>query len=347
MNLKCLFVGLGSIGQRHLRNLLSIQPDVKISAVRVKRTVPLLSNENSVVLGGSVTGSYDIEEFTDYGKALDNKPDIVFVTNPNSMHVETAKKALNAGAYVFMEKPVSHNMDGVDELISIEKKIGGARVFVGYQNRFHPLFCRLKKMLSDDIIGDVMNAKLVNGEYMPGWHPYEDYRTSYAGKRDMGGGVLVAQIHDFDMTYGLFGMPNSVYAVGGNLSSLDIDVEDSVISLFSYKKESKNIPVSVSLDYLRWPLERTLSIVGEKGCIDCDLVSNTLSVSNREKGEVITEALPSFNRNDMFLEEMNRFLDFVEKGKKPDVSLIDGVSSLRMATSARDSMELGRVIYFN
>ena len=183
-------------------------------------------------------------------------------------------------------------------------------------------------------IGNIVGAQLVNGEYLPNWHPYEDYRLSYASRKDLGGGALVTQIHDFDYATWLFGKPEKIYAVGGHFSDLEVDVEDSAQILM----QIKGIPVSIQLDYLQWPPRRMLSVTGDKGSIKCDLSTMELTVSNRITETVKKQNFPNFNRNDLFIDEMKNFLAFVNGDENPVVTLTDGATSLRIALAAKSSM---------
>ncbi|MDB4037931.1 Gfo/Idh/MocA family oxidoreductase [Candidatus Thioglobus sp.] len=332
--MKALFIGLGSIGQRHLRNLISLTTDVELMAVRSSRTVPVLSNTNQVISNISLHEYYEITEFESLDTALLLKPEMVFVTNPTSMHVEFTRKALISGAFVFIEKPISHNSDGIKELMELEDSFGKNKICVGYQFRFNPALKMLQELIKEKVIGNIVGAQLMNGEYMPGWHPYEDYRVSYAARQELGGGALVTQIHDFDYAIWLFGKPSRVFAVGGKLSDLEIDVEDSVQVLM----QCKNIPVSIQLDYLQWPPRRDIFITGDKGSIHCNLSSMELIVNQREEGTTKKHKFPKFNRNDLFLNEMKNFLAFVNGKEDPMVSLKEGIVSLDIALAAKESM---------
>ena len=332
--MKALFVGLGSIGQRHLRNLKKIRPDVELMAIRSKNSGPVLSDSNQVIKDISKQKYYGLSEFDLIEDALTCKPDIVFITNPTSMHLSVAEEALKSGAFVFIEKPISHNYDGVEELINIESDFGKNKVLVGYQFRFNPALKLVKKLLEEGQIGNIVGAQLVNGEYLPNWHPYEDYRLSYASRKDLGGGALVTQIHDFDYATWLFGKPEKIYAVGGHFSDLEVDVEDSAQILM----QIKGIPVSIQLDYLQWPPRRMLSVTGDKGSIKCDLSTMEVTVSNRITETVKKQNFPNFNRNDLFIDEMKNFLAFVNGDENPVVTLTDGATSLRIALAAKNSM---------
>ena len=336
--MKALFVGLGSIGQRHLRNLIKLRPDIELLAVRSSRSAPVLSNTNQIINDVSLQSQYGVQEFDSLDEALNHNPDIVFVTNPTSMHIDVAKQAINSGAFVFMEKPISHNYDGVEELIRIEKSFGKNKILVGYQFRFNPALKLVKKTLEDGVIGNIVGAQMVNGEFLPEWHPYEDYRLSYAARKDLGGGAIVTQIHDFDYSTWLFGPPENIFSVGGQLSDLEVDVEDSVHVLM----QCSGIPIAIQLDYLQWPPRRVISITADKGSIQCNLITMEVVINNRINDSVEKYDFPDFDRNNLFLDEMKNFLAFFEGNEEPFASLRDGAASLRIALAAKSSMIGGK-----
>ena len=345
--MKALFVGLGSIGQRHLRNLRKLKPNIDLIAVRSTRSAPALSETNQVISDITVSEKYKIKEFDSLQLALEQQPDLVFVTNPTSLHLGVAYEALSAGCYVFIEKPLSHTWEGVEDLIKAEKESEHKKIAIGYQFRFHPALLLVKKALNEKRIGRLIGAQLINGEYMPGWHPYEDYRISYAARRDLGGGALVTQIHDFDNAMWLFGYPEKLFAIGGQLSELEIDVEDSVQVLMQCKEQHRKFPVTINLNYLQWPPRRTISIVGDKGTIQCDLINMEVTFSDCANKQVESHSFSDYDRNQLFIDEMNNFLEFAAGKKDSVVDLECGVASLRIAIAARDSMESGNIKFFS
>ncbi|SVD71611.1 uncharacterized protein METZ01_LOCUS424465, partial [marine metagenome] len=239
---KALFIGLGSIGQRHLRNLRRIAGDsIDVIAYRSKRNVPVLSDQMEVIEGVDLSNLYNVHEFDDLDQALAEKPDMVFVTNPTSMHIPVAMKAVEAGCHLFMEKPISHDWRGVEELANLVKRKKRVAL-VGYQFRFHPVLKQVAEWLDQKRIGRLISAHLFLGEYLPSWHPYEDYRQAHPARKDLGGGVLVTQIHEFDYALWFFGMPQKVYAVGGHLSHLEVDVEDCVTVLMHCHYKGRPLP---------------------------------------------------------------------------------------------------------
>ncbi|MCL4559712.1 MAG: Gfo/Idh/MocA family oxidoreductase [Chloroflexi bacterium] len=344
--MKILMVGLGGIGQRHMRNLVSLLGgELELIAYRTRRLNTVLTDKLQVEPGINLEDQYDIRAFDNLDQALEQRPEIAFICNPTSLHVPAALQAASAGCHLFIEKPLSHDLQGVDELIDVvtrQHKVG----FVGYQLRFHPCVRRLHTLIEEGAVGRVLGVRAEVGEYLPGWHTYEDYRQMYAARRDLGGGVVLSQIHELDYLYWLFGLPQSVYAVGGHLSSLEINVEDVASLLMSYRAEGGSFPVHLHQDYVQRPPSRTCQVIGDAGKILVDLNAVSLRLYN-SSGELIEEiGYPGFPRNQLFLDELQHFLSCVREGRQPLISLQDGAQSLRMALAARESLQTGKVVPF-
>ena len=193
------------------------------------------------------------------------------------------------------------------------------------------------------MLGNIVTARFKNGEHLPDWHPYEDYRDSYASNRKLGGGTLLTQIHDLDYSTLLLGMPRDLYAVGGKNSSLEVDVEDSVQILMNIQIRNKSIPVSISLNYVEKPSERTYEIVGDQGKILCDLNANTIDLHfHTQKNKKSTFSFASFQRNDMFVDEMKAFLSFASGNKNAGISLKDSAMSLKIVFLSKKSIKSGK-----
>ena len=176
---------------------------------------------------------------------LEEKPDIVVIANPTSMHLDYLQKALKAGCHVYLEKPVSHNLDGVDQLLELHKTRKSV-VQVGCQLRCHPQLIMIKEWISSGKLGAVLSVVADVGEYLPAWHPWEDYRVSYTASKDQGGGVILTLIHEIDYLYWIFGPLIVEHSMGGNLTSLDIEVEDTALIAM---KSNNGIPIHLRMDY--------------------------------------------------------------------------------------------------
>lgn len=342
--MKVLFIGLGGIGQRHLRNLQAIVgDDLEVIAYRERNFSQVITDKLVVEEGVDVQSRFRIEVFHDLKQALAEKPLVAFICNPTSMHIAAAKTAAEHGCHLFIEKALSDSMEGVEELIALAdaKKLV---CMVGYQMRFHPCLLALEKILKSGSLGNIIAVNAEVGEYMPGWHKYEDYRQLYAARKDLGGGVIVSQIHEFDYIQWLFGLPTCIYAVGGHLSSLEIDVEDVASITMACVHGGRLIPVHLHQDYLQRPPTRTCKVVGDQGKVVLDFIGLNLIHYDCE-GEVVMHAdFSGFDRNQLFIDQMCHFLECIKTGNNPCVTLRGGASSLKMALAAKQSLESGKVI---
>ena len=319
--MKALVIGLGSIGIRHLNNLHALGVS-QLSALR-RRNSPLR---------GEIPGS--VKLFSDYDEVLMNPPDIVVIANPTSMHLPYAKKALEAGCHVYLEKPVSHNLDGVDGLLELQAKQNSV-VQVGCQLRCHPQLVKIKEWIDSGKLGAVYSVAADVGEYLPDWHPWEDYRTSYAARNDQGGGVILTMIHEIDYLYWIFGPMTVEHSMGGNLTPLEIDVEDTALITL---RDNKGIPIHLRMDYWRRPSVRTLNIVAEKGEVSWDYHKGDLLLHSEGKLVEDIKISDDWDRNNLFLDMMTDFLDAVKGHRSVCSPLSDGIEVLKIAITAKERL---------
>ena len=339
-----LMVGLGGIGQRHVRNLRALFGEqLNLSAYRTRKQSITLTDTLQVETGSDLNNKYAIQTFDDLEAALAMQPQAVFICNPSSLHIPVAIQAAKAGCHLFIEKPISHNLDGIDELARLVER-NHLVAYVAYQMRFHPCIKTARAWLNTGKIGKIVAGLAEVGEYLPGWHTYEDYRQMYASRRVLGGGVILTQIHELDYLYWFFGLPHRVFCMGGHLSSLEIDVEDIASTLMEFNIDGQKIPVHLHQDYIQRPPTRGLQVIGDKGKIGVDLAGLAARCYD-EQGKLVEEALFSdFQRNQLFVDELNHFMACIRGEAQPLVNLHDGLQSLRMALATRESMETGRVV---
>jgi predicted dehydrogenase len=316
-----LIAGLGSIGQRHLNNLYNLgYQDI------------ILYRTGNSTLENAFLQSFPV--YYDLDDALANKPDAVIISNPTSFHVPVALKAGKAGCHLFIEKPVSHSFDGLHDLIRVVEATG-IKVFVGFQFRFHPSLKKIKSWLEQGLIGRVLTVVARWGEYLPGWHPWEDYRSSYSARRDLGGGVLLTLCHPFDYLRWLLGDVRTVSGMSEKVSSLTMDTED--VGMVTMKFESGAVGF-VYVDYFQRPPQHNLSIIGEQGRINWDNESgDTILALNDSDYQWKHDTPEKFERNNMFLDEMIHFMDCVTNGTQPECTLDDGVKALEIVLAAKQS----------
>lgn len=345
---RVLLVGLGGIGQRHLRNLRTLfGAELEIDAYRVRRERTLLNEQLQIVPGPDVETTHGVRVFGDLERALERRPEVVFVANPSSLHIPVALAAARAGAHLFIEKPLSHSLEDVERLaleLERQKKVG----LVGYQLRWHPGFLLLQKRLQQAAIGTPFSARAEVGEYLPGFHPYEDYRRMYASRRDLGGGVTLSQIHEIDLLYALFGMPRRVFALGGKVSKLEIDADDLCASLLEFERpDGGRLIAELHQDFFQRPASRSLRVIGDGGRMEWSLSERSFTRWDQSGVRLEFEDYSELPRNQMFMQELTEFFSCIERGQACDPDVRAGAASLRVALALLESQTSGCAVTFD
>lgn len=344
---RVLFVGLGSVGQRHLRNVRALLGDsVAVDAYRVRREQAVLDDQQQVIPGATLEARFGVEAFSDLEQALLRGPDVVFVTNPSSLHVPVALKAAEAGAHLFIEKPLSHSLEGVEELAALTEQ-RRLVAFVAYQLRRHPGFAKLKQRIEDGSVGRPLSVRAEVGEYLPAFHPYEDYRRMYASQRALGGGVTLSQIHELDYLIALFGRPRRAFAMGGKVSDLEVDVDDLSSSVIEFPRAGGGrLIVELHQDFFQRPTSRSCVVVGERGRLEWNLSERRFRRWDASSSLVEQHDYADFSRNQLFIDELDHFLGCISRRARPDVGVREGAQSLELALGLLRSQERGQPVEF-
>ncbi|MEW6715896.1 MAG: Gfo/Idh/MocA family oxidoreductase [Chloroflexota bacterium] len=326
--MKFLIAGFGSIGRRHFRNLLTLG----------ERDILLYRTYQSTLQDDELAGF--LAE-TDLKEALAHKPDAVIVSNPTAYHLDVAIPAAEAGCHILIEKPVSYSMERMDTLENAVQR-GGGHVLVGFQFRFHPGFRKVASLLSEGVIGRPLSVRAHWGEYLPDWHPWEDYRQGYSARTDLGGGVILTLCHPLDYLCWLFGDVEALWAFSGSISDLKIPVEDTAeIGL----RFANGIIGSVHLDYNQRPPAHTVEIVGTQGTIQWDYSDGAAKAYTTTTKEWEVYPLPEgYERNDMFLTEMRHFIDVVCGKATSLCTLDDGIRVQGIIQAVKTSSQSGQMI---
>lgn len=322
--MKFLITGIGSIGQRHFRNLTQLGHEVALL-----RSGRPNSDHIQAFIDEQVTAGHTVTEYTDLETALSEfDPTGVLITNPNASHMEIALPVARAGKHLLIEKPLSNSMEGLDDLSQLAQK-NNLKIQIGYNLRWHPHLIQMKQLMEQGRIGRVLSAHVEMGENQADWHPWEDHLDTYGPYKECGGGVVLCFSHDIDYLYWFFGMPKTVYTVGGQMTSIGGDAEDMVKSLFSYEN---GMIASVHLDYWQRPKRRTFNIVGTEGRMDWDYDNGTLTIESREPGMTpeILKIGADFDRNDTFINEVKDFIAAIENKSENLIPLQDGIEVLQL-----------------
>lgn len=340
--MKFLIAGLGSIGRRHFRNLIALG----------EKDIVLLRTRKATLPDDELAG-YPVE--TDLAEALKkHKPDAVVVANPTSLHLDVAIPAAEAGCHILLEKPVSHSLDRLDLLEKAAAK-SGSRILVGFQFRYHPTLNKARELIQSGVLGKILTVHVHWGEYLPQWHPWEDYRQSYAARADLGGGVIVTLTHPLDYLRFLLGDVASLWSFNEHLSALELDVEDfAEIGL----KFSSGAVGGVHINYFQRPGVHKLEIVGTDGTMRWDNADGILhlfkmpapfgSYSDLPPAPVTESFSPpqGFERNQLFIAQTKHFIDIVRGDAQPICTLTDGVRALQMALAAYESQKTEKLVKF-
>ncbi len=342
-SLKIAIIGCGSIGKRHLRNVKRML-EMQESTPTVNKELPgkeeehkseVLAFDTSEEALNVVRQEYGVRTSTDLDAVL-KEADGVFICTPNHLHAALALKALQNDCHVLIEKPLSHNLQYVDQLLQLaaEKKL---TLTVGYMLQFYPPLQMIKKLLEQEAIGKVYSVLAEFGSYLPSWRPTQDYRKNYGAIRSQGGGVILDVIHEINYLSWLFGPAREIYCSADKLSSLEMDTEDSAEILM---KTAGGIVVNLHLDYLQKAYSRKCKIIGSKGIIEWNFVGHTVKMYLDEKKEWETlYADEKMDFNQIYLEEEKHFLQCVEKNSAPAVSAKEAKDDLLTALAALESAE--------
>ena len=328
--MKFLIAGLGSIGRRHLNMLRELGQD----------DIVLYRTHQSTLDDEDLAG---IPVKTDLRDALDLNPDAVVVANPTSLHMDIAIPVAEAGCHILLEKPISDDLSRVDELRKAAEK-SGSRILVGFQFRYHPTLNKARELIQEGALGQILSAHSHWGEYLPNWHPWEDYRESYAARAVLGGGVIGTLTHPIDYMRYILGEIDEMVSLQGHVSPLELSgVED--VGEMGIKFKSGAIG-AVHVNYFQRPPDHRLEIVGTKGTLRWNNADGTLHHYNMPDEFGTWSANPAapihtkyplpadFERNHLFVEQMAHFLEVVQGNAEPRCSLDDGVRAVELVMIA-------------
>ena len=315
-----LVIGCGSIGKRHMRNLLGLGV-ADLLAFDVRPESRLEAEENlRVKTVGQIEAAWQWQ------------PDVVLITTPTSLHVPLALESAARGCHLFIEKPLSDCWENIDLLLA-EARRHRLITLVGCNMRFHPGLAVVKKLLDERAVGQVIAARIEVGQYLPDWHPWEDYRQSYSARRELGGGVILDAIHELDYARWLLGEVTSVICCAEKLSGLEIDTEDTAALLLRFQSGAIG---EIHLDYVQRAYSRTCQIIGDQGTIHWDYSTGQVRWYSAHDRQWKVFANPSgWQANQMYVDEMAHFLNCLAGKEKPALDIFEAAQVLRLALAAK------------
>ena len=316
-----LVIGCGSIGKRHIANLRRLG---------VKNIV---ATDTSKSRRQEVHEQFSVPTVSDPTDSFSSNPDVALICSPTNMHLEHALMAAMAGCHLLVEKPIAHTLEGIEALLDeVERK--ALVTLVGCNFRFHPGLQRVKALLEQEAIGKVVSARAQFGQYLPDWHPWEDYRQTYSAQKSLGGGVMLDRIHEIDYLRWLLGEVTEVYAMQGHLSHLEIDTEDTVEILARFTQGAFG---SIHLDYVRRISDSSLEVVGDAGLIQWSFNNNEVRWYLSKEHQWYTHQWPHYDVNDMYVAELEHFLKVLDGETASELDARAGVRVLSIALAAKQA----------
>jgi len=321
---RALVCGLGSIGRRHLRHLRACGVG-RIDAYRTG--LATLPDEGQ-------PGPDRI--FRDLAEALAEQPELVVVANPTALHIPVALEAVRAGCHVLVEKPLSHTLQGCEEL-KVAAASAGVFAGVAYNLRFHPLLVQLREMIrSEKPLGRPLVARAHVGGYLPDWHPWEDYRQGYAARRDLGGGAALTNSHEIDAVLWLLGAEQWSGGAALGAGPLGTDVDEAAV--FCIRHENGAVS-TVSLSLVERPPARTLHVDFEEGRVEVDLLEGTLSTLRPGRLTEVQTVPDSFTFDQTYRDQILAFFETIRGGESDVATLADGMAVLEVVSRMEGTNE--------
>lgn len=332
--MKFLIVGLGSMGKRRIRNLNSIG---------FKDIIGFDKNQERC---DSVSKEYKITAYHNLETALDQKPTAMIISTPPDLHMIYAKKALEEGMHFFCEAGVLTKE--TEEVLQKLKKSG----LVGMPSctmMQHPIVVETKKILESNKLDSPLAFIYHSGQYLPDWHPWEDYREFYVSKRKTGG---CREIIPFELSWltSIFGEITSVMGQKAKTSDLETDIDDIYNVLIKF---TNNIQGNLIVDVLSQPAYRQLKVICEGGILESDWISRTIKYYKKDDGwtEIkVDDGKPQSNYiygEKPYVEEMKIFTESILENKKLAYQFSHDLQILKVLESIDDSSNEGTLIYTN
>ena len=318
--MKFLIAGLGSIGRRHFKNLVTLGEKDIILYRTGRGTLP-----DAELVGFPI--EYDLIQ------ALEKKPDAVIVANPTALHMQVAVPAAETGCHIFLEKPIASH---TEELSEFEQLISGNpdKVYTGFQFRFNEGLQKVKNIMDSEEFGRALSFQCYWGEYLPDWHRWEDYRKSYSARSDLGGGVVKTLCHPLDYLSWIFGDVKTLFALVSKTSDLEIEAEDGAEIVFEF---NNGVTGNLHLDYYRKPMRHDLEITTTSSVIKWDHAGSDVVIQQHDGSQVVHSGPDNYERNHMFLDEMRHFINVIKGNVKPVCGYDDGKKALQLAQSILQS----------
>ncbi len=290
--MKVLFVGIGSIGTRHLRNLHRVadERDIFLHVTALRSSDRRLPDDVEALIDRQITEPDD----TVY--------DLAFITNPTTLHYSAIEQLNGKARFFFIEKPIFEDSDLDPARLGLTED----NAYVACPMRYCGAYMKLKELIEGK---KAFSVRIICSSYLPGWRPNIDYRKNYSAIRALGGGVTIDLIHELDYMTDLFGFPLESYNFKGTYSDLEIDSDDLSVYICRYPDKVSE----VHLDYFGREYRRTCEVFVNEGTYTAEFGKGSVTLPDGTFIDCSEDA------NERFVREMRNVLDIMA-GKAENIN---------------------------
>ena len=315
---KVAVIGLGNIAVRHRRNLRQLFPDVILYAMSSRGRTPIedVSDGNIVV--------------TSIDELIIAKVELVIIASPATFHAEQAVRFIKAGIPTLIEKPVTAD---VKDAALLNRAIHAIRtpVAVSYCLRYLPSAMKVKMLLEEEYVGKLHNVFINVGQYLPDWRPNKDYRESVSVSKKLGGGALLELSHELDYAQWLLGNCVVEHAILRSSEELGLEVEDIADVIL---RSDEGVVVNIHLDFVQRSVQRHCSLIGSKGRLDWDLITNSVTFYGALGSEVLYSE-PTWDKNEMYVSVIKDFIGMAKGRHNQCVELDMAIKTVKLVEAIK------------
>ncbi|MFO8108935.1 MAG: UDP-N-acetylglucosamine 3-dehydrogenase [Thermoplasmata archaeon] len=307
-------VGVGMMGQHHARVYSELSDLHEIELIGVVDT--------DIGQAKNIAKKYNTKAYESYKKFVENDLDAVSIAVPTSLHKEIALEFIDKGVNVLIEKPIADSIENAEEIIQAAKK-NDVVVSVGHIERYNPAVLKLKEVIEDGVLGDVISISAK--------------RVGPMAIRIRDVGIIIdLAVHDIDViSYLLDGKVKAVNANAGNVKH-PAEMEDHALIMLQFPEGKTGI---IETNWLTPHKTRKLNVVGTKGIANMDYINQSLVLSDR-KGEINVEV----NEREPLKNELENFVNSVLDKTQPLVDGETGLYVLMVALAAQKSSKTGELL---
>ena len=267
------------------------------------------------------------------------QPQVAIIANEAPLHLETASILVEIGCHILIEKPLDIDAERCLQFFETHCK-KSVVVQVGYNLRYLEQLYELRESLVSREAGALTSAFFQVGQFLPSWRNEREHLTSVSALKALGGGVLLELSHEIDSVEWILGHIIWVQAWADKTSHLVVDVEDLACLVFGVRCRTDNeeIVVSLTMDFIRHNTTRNYTVVGSKGTLVCDLVSQETKFYSKS-GQMASREFIAGDRDLSYKRQFSDFLHRIECGDCSWDSFYSGVRVLRILDAVRKSID--------